>query len=520
MREDPDLVLLDQTMEKSQEATAFERLPVELLTRIFGLYKADTWHPVVGDDPFQRYNNFSYPWSWLAICHVCRQWRDIILQSPLFWTVLFPTRPETIRHAITHSAQLPLTLRLSLGGDRVSYKSEGRYIDMHQAMFAQLPRVRFAELYLTRAANEVLVSPEFAALEAPLLEELQLEFSNYPIPIFSSLLLPRLADLTVHVHPGLKSSTHDLLQALIRPTLTSLMLSSHRLLPLDSLFDLLRGLPSLARLLLSDVGLEPTLLDDQAAPLSLHAQPVTLPHLTFLWLEDSREGTACADLLEHLTFPSTTAVHFKFRSRQDLRYPNFLATSITRKLVAAQRAAPAFRAKFVCVAHERYRMLQITLWATADPALKYHKDLRQVDAPFSLWVRDSGDAYYDMAMTVLQAVDMSEVKAATIYDLALGFSAKELFKGAARLTTLRFTEASIQELLGINIPTVLPALKNLTLTRAWFNGTPEEVCDLREMLLEHEARNGEWESVTIWTPLKLWNKDVPLLAPFDHCLES
>lgn len=498
------------------KAAALERLPVEILAKIFYIYVADTRQLEDKDsDAFPHSSGPLQPWSWITISHICQRWRDIVLHSPYFWTVISPTHPEAVQHAIAHSAQLPLTV-LHSRRDLSHHNDPAHvtcYIAAHRAIFAQLPRIRIAELTITSAINELLTSPEFAASEAPLLEKLQLKLLEDRVPVFLNVALPRLTDFAVHSFEK-HATWHFLLPPLAGPALTSLNLSSHDLLTLAALAKLLGGFPSLTRLSLYDVGLEPDIPDDPLAPLTIDTETVALQSLAFLWLEDTREGIACAGLLEYITFPLATSIHFVLH-RKYLYYPDILVASMVRKVVAAQAGASAFRAKSVSImTDDSGEQLAIALWATRQCFYADGAETTEDSSSFSFSLKYTDDDFTTgIVHDFFKEVDLSGVETVRVANAIIGPVVWERLASTDRLEQLMISECAIDDFLEIDASLLSPTLKVLELhnTRLVRRGWPRV---LQNILLAHAERDGKLRILKVSHALNISTEYAETLSGF------
>ena len=115
-----------------------------------------------------------------------------------------------------------------------------------------------------------------------------------------------------------------------------------------------------------------------------------------------------------------------------------------------------------------------------------------------------------MVTEFLEAVDVSNVQTLHISDSAIASEVGELFGSTTDLEELTVGGFTVEGLLEIKIPSIFPTLRVLELHETSFGGA--DVDDLREMLLEHEERNGKLEVIRISVPWGLPEDDVILLS--------
>lgn len=309
-------------------------IPPEILAEIFVAYVREV-------RPQFQYRHIDVaPFSWIRIMHVCQKWRDVALNTPRLWTWIVPTRRQCISHVIAHSGSLPLTVRYQHSNPKV-------YPHIHELLFSQLPRIRTAQIKITAAVVEALGSRKLCILEAPLMEELDVELlvAANSIPKLSTMALPRLATLSMTgVGP-------TLFQSLLRPTLTRLTMTNCPLVDAIELTRVSSYFRSLRQLFLTNVGGRDLLLSLPPSRSGL------LPQLEELYLSYSN-SVAGAHMYNHMDFPSTTTVTLRFNTLH----------SIAVSSIAAKMANMSLRPATIYI--DTFKHNVIRLWDTSIPWLE------------------------------------------------------------------------------------------------------------------------------------------------------
>ncbi|KAJ3551234.1 hypothetical protein NM688_g4823 [Phlebia brevispora] len=271
------------------------RLPAEVLCEVFAACLL----------PLKR------PLYWrFKLLHVCRGWRQVALSCPQLWTTIYPTRPEVVTTLLTLSRTLPLDLRFE------GCARKRNAFEMHRLVLAQMSRVRrYAPFVVDDQIARLLNSIE-STLEAPLLEDLQVDLSEArtEVPAFWALSMPCLQSLKLtmprHQSSKLRDGTLGILMSLVRTSLTSLTLVNHRADPTEFI-DVLASLPSLKCIFLRHP-IQSTLEEDVLPP---PIRKVILPQLELLdMLSEGGYGLEHAFVLSHLRIPDKAKLHFRAES--------------------------------------------------------------------------------------------------------------------------------------------------------------------------------------------------------------
>lgn len=98
----------------ARRSLTISRLPPEILLGIFSLIVED-WGSRLSWNIrwFDRMENYIYApsYTWLPrITHVCSQWRDIALQSPMLWRHVIVSRRNSLRIMLKRSQGVPISV--------------------------------------------------------------------------------------------------------------------------------------------------------------------------------------------------------------------------------------------------------------------------------------------------------------------------------------------------------------------------------------------------------------------------
>jgi hypothetical protein len=171
-----------------------------VLLNIFHLYRL-----AEPDEYEDEHGRLDVEWDrqcwWYKLAHVCRQWRDIILESPSRLDLhLFCANGVPVADMLTHSPPLPLTIDYRSNRGITAEDESGIFLALshrdrvHRIWFWMLPNVEkfvtvmddqfpLLELMYIRSRNEVALPVTF---QAPNLRHLDLWAASLPI---GSLLL-------------------------------------------------------------------------------------------------------------------------------------------------------------------------------------------------------------------------------------------------------------------------------------------------------------------------------------------
>ncbi|KAF7792153.1 hypothetical protein EIP86_003183 [Pleurotus ostreatoroseus] len=401
-------------------------LPPEILCAIFLEYAQACWEKFRA----QRREARSCPlYPWATLAHVCQHWRDVVLQTPMLWTHITPSRPDIVDFESSHTKNLPLTV---LHTQRTTPESLC-------LVLAHLPRIQALELVVTPRSLDVLSdAPGASPRNAALLTDLEIEIAlddaetDRMIPFFSNLDMPRITSLRAS-GTSLRS-----LCTLMRPTLTSLHMSPCWQWYHDTniLLDALRGVPALE--VLSVRFPKPLAQLESQAPIAPHA-PVSLPRLTTIQLYDHDTGVLPAKLLSHLTFPATCTIQFHQhtlgRSPLDHDAAGLVVSHITRTLSDPDFTA-AFRPRTLSLVSTDRDAASLGIWT--EP-----RALRELRTP-CWWAPGDADASFitlhatlpELVGGVLSAINLSEATIAHVAARLAPEAWQRVFGSATRLETV------------------------------------------------------------------------------------
>lgn len=241
-------------------------------------------------------------YTWIKVTHVCQHLRAVAIADPTLWNMVNVVQPDFLQELLVRSQQTPLTYEIGhIAQSDAALQSVG-------LMLESLDRV--AEFKYLYSSSHFGKFPEIGA-SAPLLRSLTVHNAEQIHPrgatvkaprFFSDCELPSLEKLDVALLP------YSSIQSMFRPTLKSLTISTCTIPGIASvLLDALQDMPLLETLKLHQVLPEHSTTRKEAS-----SPVVSLSHLRYLYL--SRCGaTECADFLDHLSFPSDTALHLDMR---------------------------------------------------------------------------------------------------------------------------------------------------------------------------------------------------------------
>lgn len=229
--------------------------------------------------------------SWLELAGVCREWREILLATPMLWTKInISLHPSFVQLCLKRSRNALITVH---DGQRYSRYKEASV----EALLPHLDRVlSFEAICLDSATMNSFISK--LTVFMPHLERLSLALTGVrgPRAVFHSFNpFPRLCSLTfedveVPWSSSMLSGLSELDLSFDRPGLPAL--------PLEKLLDILEASPHLTLLRMD--GCEPT-ISAHTAPFTSPTRIVRLPELKTLKLVGKLASISC--LLAHLDLP-------------------------------------------------------------------------------------------------------------------------------------------------------------------------------------------------------------------------
>ncbi|KAI0640782.1 hypothetical protein C8Q79DRAFT_439953 [Trametes meyenii] len=282
-------------------------LPPEILSEIFTLIAADNYNAY-----HWHHCGSSQPYKWIALAHVCREWRNIALNTPRLWSRVVITRFDAAMAALARSKKAPLWLTAVL-----AHPGDFRATILHNTILGESSRLK--ELSVRGPPHLLQMLSARWTIPATALEKLTLSTTfmqrghSYVLPgqpaslstkIFSGEV-PRLRHLEIH------RIAIDWCNPLFCPSLRSLEVESTYDMPVsvkdDEFRDLLVALgrmESLENLQLNNAIPSLHILDSGRAatsPAGTTEHPIALPSLRRLDLH--ADATECACLLRHLSLP-------------------------------------------------------------------------------------------------------------------------------------------------------------------------------------------------------------------------
>ncbi|KAH6917645.1 hypothetical protein BKA70DRAFT_1395344 [Coprinopsis sp. MPI-PUGE-AT-0042] len=254
------------------------RLPPELLVSIFSEIIA-----IIGLHEWPRRK---VP-SWMAVTHVCQQWRTVALDASTLWTdISFDWSRSWLEAMLHRSKQAKLNIVLPFDHKKLdktigvvtqsladitrlrSLKSLGSFVHVIKRLVFQAPHLE--KLVLQDYSNAHTLPPHFLASNAPKLKFLELlnwSLASWPSPLLTVL---DHFDLELKVeHSGTPSATELLDVLTSMPTLSRLRLSGSQIPSIDEENNRTVQLPRLKSLTVSAVSVNTctTLLNALRTPL-------------------------------------------------------------------------------------------------------------------------------------------------------------------------------------------------------------------------------------------------------------
>ncbi|KAF7792141.1 hypothetical protein EIP86_003171 [Pleurotus ostreatoroseus] len=274
------------------------RLPTEILRDIFLIFSnefwgkfasttddPDLWSPFITHDYShnERRRPTAYPWQTLQC--VCTQWYYIVQQTRSLFTCIAPDTRGTVDFLIRKSGTLPLDI---FWNSCRHEESDG----LDRALL-QLSRISSLFLVLSSETAEGLGPMLTEMLVAPQLTRMHYEFTSSceesSVSILSKLHTPNLTSLKTN------GGSLNILETLLRPTLTSLYLSNWYRRDWGRMTTLLRSLKNLHTLSLR-------LSQDSIHALTV-GEHIEFPRLTSLDLFDGSYCQGIALFLDHVSCP-------------------------------------------------------------------------------------------------------------------------------------------------------------------------------------------------------------------------
>ncbi|KAJ3544463.1 hypothetical protein NM688_g5740 [Phlebia brevispora] len=301
--------------------SAVARFPPEILAAIFMEYamaERTEYYAVVmcpRAEP-KRYldPNINRPYLWIRITHVCRQWRDVALQSTKLWCWIVPSPPEWVQVLVQRSGQARLCID-TRPPPRNHAASRSRPPLLLSSMHDYMYRVYEARIDVYRAAQRDMDAP---ALRVLYVDNGQGIDEN--MPLFRAQGIPSLRSVSWHATAGSLNASRPLLLPQLEALHVALrpchpLLTKNQVMSVDAWVSVLRSMPRLRTLSL--IGAisrpDPTHVSD--------AHTVALPHLEDLVLstadyDDPRQACHAPEvaLLAALNVPRRANMTLEVRS--------------------------------------------------------------------------------------------------------------------------------------------------------------------------------------------------------------
>ncbi|GJE87380.1 F-box protein [Phanerochaete sordida] len=229
-------------------------LPDELILEIFS-HHVTSFH--YANSSWKAHRAWSWnAYGWLAIAHVCRRWRDIVLSAPALWTTIKATSPACVGAFFDRSGQMPMSVVGAL-----NFELGTAHPLPHSWIVIFENAHRIGELHLE---YDAMTADQFRSAWIPTFP--QLKFLALTVTTGRGLSHDNFPPVLLHVHKSshletLETSflTFSVASQLFAPNLRDLTLSNFGW-PTDidasarwvMLLDALKGLPKLEKLSLLD----------------------------------------------------------------------------------------------------------------------------------------------------------------------------------------------------------------------------------------------------------------------------
>ncbi|KIP01393.1 hypothetical protein PHLGIDRAFT_17227 [Phlebiopsis gigantea 11061_1 CR5-6] len=278
------------------------RVPDDILAEIFRIFAHDLWTSHSRRDP-------------LYISHVCSHWRTLAHSLPFLWNVIHTGHyPGYTARLIDLSKGLPL----SVVSDKNYYQQDDVNTNFFHLLSDVADQIQHLKLYVRRSLMLAFQEspfwqgePDFEPDSALVLETIDLvyttqSFEGYTEPpdhfwfLHSSTSLPRLSTLRLEHFPP------SITPPLLRPTLTELEVNPSQPQSIRDWLRLLKALPLLKNLSISDICLG-SILPTTPVPTSRAIDMERLCKIS-LRVGEYGSGVACTQLLNHLRIPSEAKI--------------------------------------------------------------------------------------------------------------------------------------------------------------------------------------------------------------------
>ncbi|KAF8972087.1 hypothetical protein BDZ97DRAFT_1783107 [Flammula alnicola] len=298
--EDHLLLALSQTRMLKNSSALVNRLPPEVLARIFGLLQS-----AVLETTFPLPESFN---AWLIVTRVCRRWRNTALAFPRLWSHIYIRNPSDRIATLSsmNSAQTLLSVYCAIhtANDRQSSTDENAI----RLMAAQMYRIRELHISWERLSESSLRELVVPPTPAPNLEVLSIigqPNDGYPDYDLLPLFLNRTPQLKKITFTRISSWPHNSFCGLTHLSLYDQQ--DRRRIPLSDFLDVLQSSPDLEELILVRAGPDGRITE---IPTERSSIKVALPRLRTIELGEWSSGESISFFLSHLIIPESTTQRF------------------------------------------------------------------------------------------------------------------------------------------------------------------------------------------------------------------
>lgn len=417
-------------------------------------------------------------YGWTILTHVCRRWRQVVLQNPSFWTRIRVSTPQLVRTYLERSGSMALDVDGTL---IVAPRMNRDTIEAWRLVFGQAHRIRTLQLSYSfvereKAPEQVIRQIQFGDPCLPNLKSLSLHLDNTYVwdralpPMVTALksqcTLETLQAYNVHFHtirelftPHLLHlelhnidggcTTVDKLRSRWEATLTAL-----KALPRLKILKLISSLPFHYH------AAPPTLYAIDELPIYLD-EPVNLPHLSLLQTSSRYPLTPAVTLLRHLSYPTLTplVMHMESSPEMNLR---MLGSTLAAKAQAAENALPSLPLRTLSIRSRKIDLkntvmahypIRLTAWTerlpfSPEPGASFSLPPYAHDS-FLLEARILNAAQESVFFYTIPSLPMESVECLhlTLYDRdnaeePLGLVMRDAFAQAGKVDTLVIYQAS------------------------------------------------------------------------------